>query len=197
MKKILFPVLMIVFVVVGGLAGDFLRNGSSGEEADNQARKSDHTKSKKKDDGHSKKDDGDKKKKSDKKSKDKKKKDGKDAKGDDGSSYAGGENVYLKFKRQFVVPVMQEGAIEALVIMNLNLEMNDNAPENAYSYEPKLRDAIMRELLALSNAGVFGADLTSAESYEKIRENLLTACQDVIKEGIDNILILDVARQEQ
>lgn len=186
MKKILFPILMIVFVVGGVVAGDFVKNmgrDSSASDAHKPKSKLDsHGKPEKKTDGHG------------KASKPKKKsKDG--GHGEDASP--SGEVSYLKFKRQFVVPVMSNGKIDALVIMNLNLELDSNAPDNTYLLEPKLRDAIMRELLALSNDGVFGKDLTSVETYENIRRTLLSASKGIIPDGIRDILILDMARQEQ
>ncbi len=173
MKKILFPILMILFVVGGAVAADFLRSpGSSNDDAAHSTVKDSDAKSKKGDD-HGKK--------------------GKvDEKPSDNSNVA-----YLKFKRQFVVPVMKSGKIEALVIMNFNLELNDKAPDNAYSLEPKLRDAMTRELLAMSNDDLFGTNLTSAESYETVRNTLLRAARGIMPEGIQDILILDIARQEQ
>ncbi len=190
MKKILLPIFMIIFVIGGGVAGDFFKNRSS----DNAVESTDKLEKKtKKTDGHGIEKSSHKK---DKKAKKNKGHD-KDKGNHGGASYDFDEISYLKFKRQFVVPVMTHGKIDALVIMNLNLELNENAPENAYSLEPKLRDAITRELLALSNAGVFGENLTSSESYETVRSTLLSACEAILPKGIKDILILDIARQEQ
>ena len=202
MKKLLFPLLMIFFVIGGAVAADFVkRTGSAGDTDKAHASDKKHKKSAKKKDGHK----GDKKKGDshgkDKKSKDKKSKDKKKKKKDKGGhgeeSYASNDVSFFKFKRQFVVPVMTRGKIAALVIMNLSLELNSEIPENIYTLEPKLRDALTRELLSLSNKGVFGANLTSAESYEDVRRTLLSAVTAVTPEGIQDILILDIARQEQ
>jgi hypothetical protein len=81
--------------------------------------------------------------------------------------------------------------------MNLNYELNDDAPDNIYTFEPKLRDAIVRELLRLSDKGIFGEDLTTPQSYELLRSTLLEAGQKVVSEGIRDVLILDIARQDQ
>ncbi len=181
---------MIIFVVGGAVAGDFFKN----RNADTAAESAHKSEKKVKKTGRH-----DKEKPSHKKDK-KEKKDkghGKNKGGHGDAPYDFGEISYLKFKRQFVVPVMTHGKIDALVIMNLNLELNDNAPENTYSLEPKLRDAITRELLSLSNAGVFGESLTSSESYETVRSTLLSACKAILPTGIKDILILDIARQEQ
>ncbi|MDB2438720.1 hypothetical protein N9W89_08405 [Hellea sp.] len=195
MKKILFPALMILFVIGGAVGADFLKtSGDATAAEETHAPKKKVAKKAKKEDGH-----GKDKKTKDKKSKDKKKSKGhgKDKGGHGKDSGSSSDVSYLKFKRQFVVPVMTHGKIDALVIMNLSLEMNSDAPGNAYSLEPKFRDAITRELLALSNEGVFGANLTSTESYEDVRSTLLSATKAILPDGIQNILILDIARQDQ
>lgn len=182
-KKLLFPLVLMMAVVGGAVAADFIRSGDSAKSESHEEGG---------DESHAK---DDKKSKKDKKKKDGKKKKSKDD--DHGETDDSTSVSYLKFKRQFVVPVMERGKIDALVIMNLNLELNGDAPENVYSLEPKLRDAITRELLTMSDNDVFGKKLTSAESYETLRDTLLRASKAVVPEGIKDVLILDVARQEQ
>lgn len=190
-KKLLFPLVLMMTVVGGAVAADFIRSGDTAKgESHGESKDSSHDRKgdKAKKDSHGKSDSKDAKKKKD--SKGKSKDDGHD--GSDSSSVS-----YLKFKRQFVVPVMEHGKIEALVIMNLNLELNENAPDNVYSLEPKLRDAITRELLTMSDNNIFGKKLTSAESYETLRDTLMRASEAVVPDGIKDVLILDIARQEQ
>ena len=190
-KKILFPVSLILAIVLGGVGADFLRNkaaAGSGEDISSKSKTtaSDKKKSaKKKDKAGGKKD-----------KKKKKKKKGKDGKDEESSAYAN-DITHMKFKRQFVVPIMGNGKIRSLVLLNINLELGKDAPQNAYTLEPKLRDAIMRELLALSHEGAFSDDLTSAATYDKLRGALLDASQSVMKDGVNNVLILDLMRQDQ
>lgn len=187
MKAILTTLILILAVIGGAVGGDFMKSRKT------EALSASASQSVKDDKSHDKK--SDKKDKKDKKKKDKKDKSGK--KGDKGGDYDTGGITYLKFKRQFVVPVLERGRIDSLVIMNFNIELNDEAPDNVYSYEPKLRDAFMRELLSLSNDGMFGDQLTSPETYDVIREKILGASYSVVPTGIKDILILDIARQDQ
>jgi len=113
-----------------------------------------------------------------------------------GESEASGEISYLKFKRQFVIPVMDHKKIEGLVIMNFNLELNDQAPSDSFNMEPKLRDAFMRDLLELSNQGLFSEELTSPKTFEIVRETLLGSSRRIIESGVENVLILDIARRD-
>ncbi len=194
--KILFPVMLIGVVILGGFGADFIRGKSSGGEDAHASEvtkkgKDSHGKSVKSD--HGKKDDG-----HGKKTKKKKKKKGghgADDGDEDGASSAA--ISYLKFKRQFVVPVVKGGKIESLVLLNLNLEIDADSPENIHIFEPKLRDALMRELMALSHNGLFTGDLTNTETYDHIRDSLLSATKHVLESGVKNVLILDLSRQEQ
>ena len=183
-KKILSPVSLVFAVVLGGVSADFMRNKSAyiGGSAsstipsyDNKKPSKNNTKKKNKKDNIKDKEQGDNSK----------------------LNSASGDTSYMKFKRQFVIPIMDRDKIQSLVIMNINLELDKDAPQSAYTLEPKLRDAIMRELLALSHTGAFSDDLTSTETYNKLRNSLLTASQAVMKKGVKNVLILDLMRQDQ
>ena len=194
-KKLLFPIVLIAIVVLGGVGADFLRNKVAGGGAEKQGEAAaDHGKKEKKAKGdHSKKDEGDHGGKKEKKKKKKKK----GGHGEEDSGDSGGAMTFMSFKRQFVVPVMTHGEIQSLVLLNLNLELNESAPENPYMMEPKLRDAIMRALLTLSHDGVLSQDLTSAQTYDEIQEALLDATKTVLSDSIENVLILDLSKQAQ
>ena len=173
-KSAIKIVVLVIAVVGGGFAGSFVKNMSAGGASDANV-------SSEKDGKAS----------SDKS--DKSKKDKKGGKGDDKIS----KNVsYLKFKRQFIVPVTEGGKIKSLMIMNLNIELDKDAPDNSFSYEPKLRDAFMRDLLTLSNEGVLSGDLTAPETYETIRETLIGSSRRVLKKGVSDVLILDLAKRD-
>ena len=201
-KSLLSTVLLCVFVAGGAFGAMSVKSSKTAEPSEHSDTKKDKKKSKDKKDKKKSKDKGhdDKSSKKDKKKKDKKSKKGhgKDKKSDShGSKGDAGGASYLKFKRQFVVPVMQGGKIDSLVIMNFNLVLNDEAPGEIFSLEPKFRAAIVKELLDLSNSGAFDEDLTTPSTYEALRENMLKAVRRVSKYGVEDILILDVAKQDQ
>lgn len=168
-KSVLKTAILMIAVVGGGVGGSIYKNMSSPDAA--ASGKEAHAKA------------------------DKKESDGKEKK-DDKSKSEGGEIRYQKFKRQFVIPVMGDKKIKSLVIMNFNLELNEDAPSNSFSLEPKLRDAFMKDLLMLSNEGVFSDDLTSPESYEEIRETLLGSSRRILNDGVNDVLILDIAKRD-
>lgn len=116
--------------------------------------------------------------------------------GGHGEASEAGSRAYYKFTRQFLVPVVSEGNIQSLVILDLNLEVEPNMTEKIFAVEPKIRDVLMTELLALSNEGRFAERLTDPANYAEIRERLLAAVHRVTSEGVYNVLILDIARQD-
>lgn len=192
MKALLFPIILAVFAAGGVLAADMVRgdgapasakaddHGDTSDghgkaaKADSHGKKDDHGKS----DGHG-----------DKKAK-------KGGHGDEEASY-GGETDFIKFKRQFVVPVLKNNAVDALVLINLGLEVPASHRDEMFRLEPRFRDAFIRELLQLSDDGYFDQELTSPDTYEILRETLARAAGDISGDGINDVLILDLSRQDR
>lgn len=128
-------------------------------------------------------------KKADSKKKDKKK-DGKNGKNGENGSLA-----FVKFSRQFIVPVVQSNGVNALVMLDINLEVTPSSTEVAYAQEPKVRDALLSTLLQLSTEGAFNARFTDQGNMDAIRARLLEAAQTVLHEDVHQVLILSIARQ--
>ena len=104
---------------------------------------------------------------------------------------------FMKFKRQFVVPVMKDQAVEALVLLNLGLDIDESKRDDIFRKEPRFRDTFIRELLQLSNDGYFNEEMTSPNTYEVVRETLLRAAKSVDNEAVNDVLILDFSRQDR
>ncbi len=174
-KSVLKIFVLMIAVIGGGVAGSFVKNMSqdNSQTAVGDAHSTEEGAGKA--DTHGKKGD-------------KKKPDSKDV------NLSGTE--YLKFKRQFVIPVMEDKKVKSLVIMNLNLELNENAPNESSLLEPKLRDAFMRDLLSLSNEGIFGGELTDPDNFDILRETLLGTSRRILDDGVNDVLILDLAKRD-
>lgn len=111
------------------------------------------------------------------------------------SAGTSGDVEYFKFSREFIVPLTRGERVDALVIINLNLEIDKSISGQIYGMEPKLRDNIMSTLIRLSNEGVALADLTNPENYETIRSMILGNLRELVPNGLENVLILDMAKQ--
>lgn len=103
---------------------------------------------------------------------------------------------FMKFSRQFVVPVIGEDGVRALVLLDINIEVPPAVTESVYSQEPKLRDALLASLLQLSNSGAFDQHILERANMELLRSELLRAARSVIGEDAQNVLILNIARQD-
>lgn len=185
MKHVIMAVVAAVCIVAGGVAGHFLKTGtaSAGEGAG-------HEVSDKNDTGHG--DDHadkghDKKPKEDKSA-------GKDSHG--AAKAPAGGTAYYKFTREFVVPMIDNGRVESLVILNINLEVDAAQSQALFSMEPAIRDNIMTTLVGLSNDGRTFESITDIENYETIRTMVLMNLKKMSVTGINNVLILDMARQD-
>jgi flagellar protein FliL len=115
---------------------------------------------------------------------------------DGGGASASDGSSYMKFSRQFIVPVISHNGVGSLVALDINLELSASADENVYLQEPKLRDAMLSALLRLSNEGAFNAKLLQPENMEKIRDGLFTSAQSILGEDVTGVLILNMARQD-
>ena len=186
MMKIISLVLQLVFVAGGVALGLAMKSPKPAEtqESTEEDKKDSAKPNKNKDE---KKSSSKKKKKADNDKKDKKSKDGK------GSDTTYG---FLKFSRQFIVPIVTAGNVDTLLIIDINLEVKPAATESAYSQEPKLRDALLTALLRLSNEGAFDEKMLEDENIEDVREQLLYSAREIIGDDVLEVLILSMARQE-
>lgn len=122
----------------------------------------------------------------------------KEKKGGHGESSGAADSPYgyLKFSRQFVVPVVGSAGVKSLVVMDINIEVPPEATEGAYTLEPKLRDSILGALLDLSNKGAFGEEFLDQANLENVRGELLKAARTIIGEEAQSVMILSIARQD-
>lgn len=180
MNKIIPAIIAGLFILIGGAGGFYLKNSGSANastaEPGGHGKTSSGHGEEKKGDGHG----------------DKKSKGGHGGEAKSGS----GEVSYYRFTREFVVPIISNERVDSLVILNLNLEVDNSVSDKLFSMEPKIRDNIMTTLIKLSNDGDTLHSLTDVENYETIRALILANLQDVISDGIRNVLILDMAKQD-
>lgn len=183
-------IVSIVLQLIGVVAGVFLGLSMKSSGGQDGAGGSSAHAEEKHDDGHGKKEKKKGKKKDKKGGKSHGKKDGHGS-GEEDAAYG-----FLKFSRQFIVPVVQADHVQSLVILDINLEVDPSATERAYSQEPKVRDALLRALFTLSNEGAFSGGFVDEENMEKVRTSLLTAAHGIIGDDVTEVLILNVARQD-
>jgi hypothetical protein len=102
----------------------------------------------------------------------------------------------VKLNNQFIVPVVEQAEVQALVILSISLEVRPGTTEAVYTQEPKLRDAFLQVLFDHANAGGFNGAFTSSTNMDVLRQSLLETAQAVIGKSVRNVLIVDIVRQD-
>lgn len=103
---------------------------------------------------------------------------------------------FVKLNNQFVVPVVDEGRVAAMVVLSLSLEVTSGSTEAVFQREPRLRDAFLQVLFDHANLGGFSGSFTDGSNLVVLRESLLEAASQVLGPMVKDILITDIARQD-
>lgn len=106
------------------------------------------------------------------------------------------DSQYTALGDQFVVPVVNAGSVEALVILSLSVETAPGFGDEIVAHTPKLRDLFLRELLDHANLGGFQDTFTSNGTLDRLRVALREAGQNEMGHEFRDVLILDINRQE-
>lgn len=114
---------------------------------------------------------------------------------DDGHGEASAA-AFFTFPSQFFVPMMRNGDMGAIMILTLSIETDGDELEVMKQQEHRLRDALLRQLLIHANTGGFDGNFTSEASMRVLREGLLKAAKSATTLPVKQMLIEDIARQE-
>lgn len=109
---------------------------------------------------------------------------------------AGPEREYAKLNNQFIIPVVEDGSVSALVVMSLNLEVTVGSRTAIFAAEPKLRDRFLQVMFDHANIGGFSGNFTTGTNMRALRTDLLRAAQAVSGDQVTDVLILDLVRQD-
>lgn len=122
------------------------------------------------------------------------------ASSDDGEDHEGdaeGAGVqYVKLSKQFVVPVVSDEKVAALVVMSLSIEIDASMMETVFVVEPKLRDALLRVMFLHANSGGFDGQFTGGEPMRDLRGSLREAARTVLGDSVSAVLVTDILRQD-
>lgn len=106
------------------------------------------------------------------------------------------ERDYVKMPNQFVVPLLEGGRVGAMVVLSLSIEVPTGQAEIVHAREPKLRDEFLRVLFDHANSGGFRGTFTDAGNLVLLRRALLESAQKALGDGVTDVLITDLVRQD-
>lgn len=104
---------------------------------------------------------------------------------------------YVKLTNQFVVPVIDDNAVSALVVMSLSIEVPMGKKDVVFQKEPKLRDSFLQVMFDHANVGGFDGAFTDVGTLKTLRRSLREVGQrDLGANVVKDVLILEIARQD-
>ncbi len=103
---------------------------------------------------------------------------------------------YARMNNQFVVPVVANDRVAALMVMSLSIEVEAGGQEAVFSHEPRLRDAFLQVMFDHANIGGFNGVFTASSNMRILREALQDAADQVMRGHITDVLIVDIVRQD-
>lgn len=104
---------------------------------------------------------------------------------------------YVKLPNQFVIPLVDQDRISAMVVMALSIEVVLGHGEEVLEKEPKLRDEFLRVLFDYASIGGFDGAFINNENLDVVRGNLREVAKVVMGPEIANdVLIFEIARQD-
>ena len=104
---------------------------------------------------------------------------------------------YVKFNSQFVVPVQANGKVTALLVANLQLEVEEGSTEEVFRREPLIRDAFLKVLFGMAAEGAFDRDMFAPATQTELRGRLLAAARGSMGDRVNAVLISDFLKQDR
>lgn len=103
---------------------------------------------------------------------------------------------YVKLTNQFIVPVIKGDIVRSVVIVALSLEVETGTKEKVYKVEPKLRDTFLQALFDHASLGGFDGAFATTENLIRMRKALKQAATSVLGDAVNDVLVTDIARQD-
>lgn len=105
-------------------------------------------------------------------------------------------NEFAKLNNQFIVPIVEDGRVSAMVVLSLSIEVGAGNKEAVFLAEPKLRDAFLQAMFDHANIGGFSGNFTAAQNLRPLREDLMRRAKKIIPAIAKDVLIMDIVRQD-
>jgi flagellar FliL protein len=106
-----------------------------------------------------------------------------------------GPQAWFSFSAQFFVPLIRNNVPAGTMILSLSLETRQDQLGALAREEPRLRDAILRELLIKANEGFFDRNFTSEDALVELRDDLFRASRQATDLPVSTISIEGIHRQ--
>ncbi|MEL6169679.1 MAG: flagellar basal body-associated FliL family protein [Pseudomonadota bacterium] len=103
---------------------------------------------------------------------------------------------YVALGNQFVVPIVRDGRVSALVVLAISLEVEAGTGADVFAREPRVRDSLLAVLFEHANAGGFDGTFTQSRAMRTLRTALREAARSTVGDMVRDALITEIVRQE-
>jgi len=103
---------------------------------------------------------------------------------------------YVRLNNQFVVPVVTDGRVDSLVVLSISVGVSSDQRDRVFAVEPLLRDVFLQVLFDHANTGGFDGMFTATATMRNLRRALQQAVEVALPGLVDDVLIVDIVRQD-
>lgn len=103
---------------------------------------------------------------------------------------------YVKLDRQFVVPIITEERVDALIVISMAVETDSGGTDAVFQQEPKLRDEFLRVLFIHAQSGGFSGVFTAPHVLDDLRAALTASARAVLGDSVHSVLLTNIVRQD-
>lgn len=103
---------------------------------------------------------------------------------------------YIALDKQFIVPLVNETRVQAMIILSLSLEARIDGVDLVHRRSPKLRDVFLQVLFRHAHSGGFAGVFTGGQAMADLRAGLRDAAKGVLGDAVHDVLVTEIVRQD-
>lgn len=103
---------------------------------------------------------------------------------------------FSELNRQFVISLLKDERVSALVVASLVVEMLEGQGTEVFTHEPKLRDAFLQVMFVHAQSGGFDGAFTSGPAMLDLKMRLKEVAKPILGDGLVDVLITEIVRQD-
>ena len=107
------------------------------------------------------------------------------------------DHEYVKFSRQFILPIVESAKVKSLIVADIQLEVVSGASSYAFARAPKLRSAFLEVLYRHAHTGSLKNSHLSDRTLTELRGDLLKSAREILGDQVHDVLITDLLRQQR
>lgn len=103
---------------------------------------------------------------------------------------------YAKLDKHFIIPVIEDGVVTALVVITMAIEVNKESRDLVFEHEPKLRAEFLNVFFNHAQSGGFSGVFIHTQAMNDLRGSLNAAAWSVLGDAAHQVLITSLTRQD-